>query len=273
MKNNIIKYIDKRKGECKMNEFIKILEEHEDKYFYGKEKSLTPFVSGEFLQKFKETIFAGDTHCKYNFNGKCYSEFTITYKKSPFTTKLYRIESLEIQINKKGNKYEKVKFRFFDGLQIDKIKKIFIGHVEIRAINKEKFYNLISNSEILPNEDFYDEEEYKIEAINEYRNDTDKIEEIYNDYLVAIDKYNKSNSERICVDHKFGAQNKFYFDLYGNLKSICICGDYGYETYVEINIVEINIKEEQASEENVEEIEELAPASEKSINELINLFK
>lgn len=193
---------------------------------------------------------------------------------------MYRIESLEIQINKKGNKYEKVKFRFFDGLQIDKIKKIFIGHVEIRAINKEKFYNLISNSEILPNEDFYDEEEYKTEAINEYRNDTDKIEEIYNDYLVAIDKYNKSNSERICADHKFGAQNEFYFDLYGNLKSICICGDYGYETYIEINIKEDKLevktklqKEEQASEENVEEIEELAPASEKSINELINLFK
>lgn len=247
-----------------MNELINLLEKHEDKYFYGEEKELAPFVSGEFLEKFKETIFVGDTHCKYNFNGKCYSEFTITYEKNPFTTKFYRIESLEITINKKGRKYEKVKFRFFNGLEIDKIKKIFIGHVEIRAINKEKFYNLIGNSEILPNEEFFDEEEYKTEAINEYRN-TDKIDEIYKDYLVAIDKYNKANSERIHVEHKFGSQTKFYFDLYGNLKSICICGDYGYETYIEINIKENKeIKTEEQAEEQ---------ASEKSINELINLFK
>lgn len=260
-----------------MNKFIEILEKHEDKYFDGEEKNLAPFVSGEFTEKFKETLFAGDTHCKYNFNGKCYSEFTITYQKSPYTTKLYYIDNIEIIINKKGNKYEKVKFRFYNGLEIDKIKKIFIGHAELKAINKEKFYNLIGDSEILPNEEFFDEEEYKIETINEYKNDTDKLEEIYNDYLVAIDKYNKANSERICVEHKFGAQTKFYFNLYGKLKCICICGDYGYETYVEINIKEedkLEVKTELQTEEptSEQEVDELAPASEKSINELISLF-
>ena len=50
-----------------MNEFIKLLENNKDNYFFGGEENLTPFVSGEFLDKFKETLFAGDTHCKYNF--------------------------------------------------------------------------------------------------------------------------------------------------------------------------------------------------------------
>lgn len=241
-----------------MNELINLLEKHEDKYFYGEEKELAPFVSGEFLKKFKETIFAGDTHCKYNFNGKCYSEFTIKH-----CTNHNFIEFIDIQINKKGNKYDKVKFWFKDRcLSVNDVKKIFVGHVELKPLEKEKFYSMIKKSEILVSDDAYYEEDFE-EVIDEYRN-TDKIEEIYKDYEEAIDEYNKANSERIVVKHKFGEENHFIFDLYGNLKRISVREDYGYLTCVDIEIKDIEIKTEEQAEV---ELDKLAPASEKSINE------
>lgn len=256
-----------------MNEFIKILEKHEDTYFYGEEKNLAPFISGEFLEKFKETLFAGDTHCKYNFNGKEYSELTITYKKNKYTTKLYKIESLEIQINKKGKKYDRVELKFYNGLDIDKIKKIFIGNVEIKIIDKEELYNMIKQGEIeLGN----DEEDF--EEVKEYLNDNKN--EIYDDYITAVNKYNNKNNYRINVDKKFGAETAFYFDLYGKLTGIGFFSDYGYDLYASVNFREKTQQEhkkedkkqsKQASEEEVV-VDELAPASEKSINDLINLY-
>lgn len=234
-----------------MNKFIEILKNNKDNYFFGGEKNLTPFISGEFTEKFKETIFAGDTHCKYNFNKNGYSEFQIELCKNP-----NRIKFIDIQINKKGNKYDKVRCMFKNSLDVQRVKKIFIGHTESKLIEKEEFYNMIKQAEI-ELFDYFDNDD-KEEILNS--------DNIYSDYIKAVSEYNNENKNIISIDQKFGFETKFYFDLYGNIKEICICEDYGYDMKMSITIEH----EKQQASEQVKGENKLA--SEQDINDLLNLF-
>lgn len=249
-----------------MNKFIEILENNKENYFFGGEKNLTPFISGEFTEKFKETILEGDTHCKYNFNKNGYSEFKIELCKNP-----NRIKFIDIQINKKGNKYDKVRCMFENSLDIQKVKKIFIGHTESKLIEKEEFYNMIKQAEIELDDMVSENEEEDKETIKEFIDDYGS--EIYDNYIVSLNKYNNDNKNRIYIEHRL--ETEFFFDLYGKLEQIWITEDSGYVVYMTIKFKDTikEVVENQESKQTSEEEQEKKLASEKDINDLINLFK